>query len=836
MSSESSRPSSREQRLHEIIADYLAAIEVGQAPDRADVLAGHPDLAAELEAFFTGHDRIQRVAGPMRLVAAGGQRPATVLEQPPLRAQGDGAIPASGTGGRPPRTIIEPQTIWPRPAVVPGPEPGLLPAFGDYELLAEIGRGGMGIVYQARQVSLNRLVALKMILAGGQAGPEELVRFRGEAETIARLHHPNIVQIHAVGEHKGRPYLVLEFIKGGSLSDQLDGTPWPPQQAARLAKKLAGAMQAVHEQGIVHRDLKPANVLLADEGLPKITDFGLAKRLDDAAGPTQTGAILGTPSYMAPEQAAGAASRRQAGAVRVGPAVDIYALGAILYELLTGRPPFKAATRLDTLLQVLADDPVPPRRLQSKVPRDLETICLKCLRKEPNERYTSGKALAEDLGRFLQGKPIVARPVGVVTRGVRWVRRRPAAATLLVIMALITLGVVAGGAWYLHEREVARRIDEEREKQREQVEQLAYLHLIPQIQRACQAKDYARAKSLLDQCPRRPRRWEYHYLSRLAEDRGGDKCRIDLPALAKAHVIGVAFTPDGKRLATIVSGGDETVNVWDVATGQPALTLRWDTSCMGAVFSPDGQRLALVSGGLDSSDRPRRGVVKVWDVASGRETRSIIEDAGLNGRITFSPDGKRLASYSFDKTVKVWDVASGRETLSIKDDAGPGLGVAFSPDGKRLASMGGRSDRPYEVKVWDAATGQEILSLKGHTGYVSSVAFSPDGKRLASGGLGPNTGTNYLGEVKVWDLATGQENLTLKGHTIYVSSVAFSPDGKRLATSGDHTVRVWDAQTGEGLVALPGTGGGVGHVIFSPDGNLLVALNPFQVWNGTPLE
>jgi DNA-binding beta-propeller fold protein YncE len=826
MSSESSQPSSREQRLHEAIAAYLACIEAGQAPDRADLLARHPDLAAELEAFFTGHDQIQRVAGPMRLVAAGGQREATVLEQPALQAQGDGAIPASEADGQPPRTIIEPQTIPPRAAVVPVPEPGLPPAFGDYELLAEIGRGGMGIVYQARQVSLNRLVALKMVLAGGQAGPEELVRFRGEAETVARLHHPNIVQIHAVGEHEGRPYLVLEFVEGGSLAGRLNGTPSPPKLAAHLVERLARAMQAAHEQGIVHRDLKPANVLLAATGLPKITDFGLAKRLDDAAGPTQTGAILGTPSYMAPEQAAGAASRRQAGAVRVGPAVDIYALGAILYELLTGRPPFKAATNLDTLLQVLADDPVPPRRLQSKVPRDLETICLKCLRKEPNKRYTSGKALAEDLGRFLQGKPIVARPVGVLSQGLRWVRRRPAAATLLVIIVLIPLGLVGGGAWYLHERELARRIDEEREKQREQLEELAYLHLIPQIQRAIQEKDKERANSLLDQCPRRQRRWEYHYLRRLAQDRSDANSDLKLMGGGHRNLTCLALSPDGKRLAS--GSRDWTVKVWDTATGQETLTLNGHTGPVYSVaFSRDGKRLA--SGSADHT-------VKVWDAQTGQETRTLQGHTGGVSSVAFSPDGKRLASGTGDQQqgeVKVWDAATGQGTLTLKGDTGGVTDVAFSPDGKRLAGATWGS-----VMVWDAATGQETLTLKRQLSRIltdeegmcsaNSVAFSPDGKRLASG--------SYDGSIKVWDAQTGRETLTLKergGASQFGKSVAFSPDGKRLA--GDSVLL--DAQTGEELIALPRLGG-ESHVIFSPDGNLLVGYHSggLMVWNGTPLE
>ncbi len=277
------------------------------------------------------------------------------------------------------------------------------PTLPGYEVLGVLGQGGMGVVYKARQLGLGRIVALKMILHAEHAGAEERRRFRAEAEAVARLQQPNIVQIHEVGEHKGLPYFSLEFCAGGSLAGKLNGTPLPPVEAARLVETLARAMQAAHQAGVVHRDLKPANVLLADDGTPKVTDFGLAKTMD-APGQTNTGAIMGTPSYMAPEQAGG---RKD-----VGPAADVYALGAILYELLTGRPPFKAATLLDTLHEVVNVEPVAPRQLHSRTPKDLETICLKCLQKEQAKRYADAAALAEDLRRFLAGEPVAARRVG----------------------------------------------------------------------------------------------------------------------------------------------------------------------------------------------------------------------------------------------------------------------------------------------------------------------------------------------------------------------------------------------------------------------------------------
>jgi hypothetical protein len=330
----------------------------------------------------------------------------------------------------PPPSISDSETLAPTGSAPAASSGASVPG---YEILRELGRGGMGVVYQARHLKLNRTVALKMILAGGHAGEADLARFQTEAEAIARLQHPNIVQVHEVGEHEGKPFFSLEFCAGGSLERKLAGTPLPPKEAASLVETLARAMQAAHEQHVIHRDLKPANVLLAEDGTPKITDFGLAKKLDEA-GQTASGAVMGTPSYMAPEQAGG----KSAG---IGPLCDVYALGAILYECLTGRPPFKAASGLDTIMQVLSEEPLPPSRLQTKTPRDLETVCLKCLQKEPHKRYASAAALAEDLRRCQHGEPITARPVGRLERAWKWARRRPAAAALLAVSVLAGLAL-----------------------------------------------------------------------------------------------------------------------------------------------------------------------------------------------------------------------------------------------------------------------------------------------------------------------------------------------------------------------------------------------------------
>jgi tetratricopeptide (TPR) repeat protein len=310
------------------------------------------------------------------------------------------------------------------------------PTLAGYEILDVLGRGGMGIVYKARQVSLNRLVALKMVLAGAHAGALQRARFATEAEAVARLQHPNIVQIYEVGEHDGLPYFSLEFVDGASLAQKIAGKPQPPREAAGLVELLAWAMAVAHGRGIIHRDLKPANVLLTETGTPKIADFGLAKRLEDDSAQTKSGTLLGTPSYMSPEQARGEIDA-------VGPLADLYSLGATLYELLTGRPPFAGPTILETLNQVRNEEPVPPMRLQPKCPRDLETIALKCLQKEPAKRYPDCEALADDLRRFLDGVPIKARPVSAAERTWRWCRRNPRVAALSGLAGLLLLVAVA---------------------------------------------------------------------------------------------------------------------------------------------------------------------------------------------------------------------------------------------------------------------------------------------------------------------------------------------------------------------------------------------------------
>jgi tRNA A-37 threonylcarbamoyl transferase component Bud32 len=451
----------------------------GQRPFAEAYLAGHPEVQRDPEAA------VDLIYGEFLLRVEFGDRPTLAEYQRRFPAYADWLdkqlalyeLLHSSDGSGPATLLPVPPPSSPHPepeagAAIPSDpsaRPAGLPRVPGYEVLAEVGRGGMGVVYRARYLALKRLAAVKVIRADLWAETSELARFRTEAEAIARLQHPHIVQIYEVGDYAGRPYLALEYVDGSSLDQYLDGTPQPARPAAELIKTLAAAMHHAHQRGIIHRDLKPANVLLAlsreppgedvppggsrpplAECTPKITDFGLAKLVSGAEdNRTRSGEVLGTPAYMAPEQAAG-------GSKAVGPAVDVYALGAILYECLTGRPPFKAATPLDTVLQVIGDEPVPPRQLQSQVPRDLETICLKCLHKEPGRRYENAEALAEDLRRFLAGQPVKARPVGRVERTWKWVRRRPVVAALLAAIVLVTAAGIVAFAWAFDQALTAR--------------------------------------------------------------------------------------------------------------------------------------------------------------------------------------------------------------------------------------------------------------------------------------------------------------------------------------------------------------------------------------------
>jgi eukaryotic-like serine/threonine-protein kinase len=427
MAEEPSVSGERDRHVNQIISDYLEAVDAGKTPDREEWLRRYPEFAADLKAFFADYEDVDRAAAPLRAAPA----PALPALSPSVLAR----VPPT-TGGNQPA----------------GPSVGAtVRYFGDYELLAEIARGGMGVVYKARQISLNRTVAVKMILAGRLATKADQDRFRSEAQAAGLLDHPNIVPIFEVGEHEGQHYFSMGYVDGPSLASRLVEGPLPPKDAAKLVATVAGAVQYAHRQGVIHRDIKPSNILIDSNGVPRVTDFGLAKRVDSGSDLTASGQILGTPSYMPPEQAAGQINA-------IGPAADVYALGALLYAALTGRPPFQAATSLETMQQVLTRDPPAVRQLNPDVPHDLETIALKCLDKSITRRYATAHALAEDLTRFLEGRPILARPARRWEHAWRWCLRNPVVAALsgAAGVLLITVAVVASTGYFVSTRALGR--------------------------------------------------------------------------------------------------------------------------------------------------------------------------------------------------------------------------------------------------------------------------------------------------------------------------------------------------------------------------------------------
>lgn len=712
-----------------------------------------------------------------------------------------------------------------------------------YEILGVLGHGGMGIVYEARQPQLGRTVALKMILSGNRPHEADHFRFEREAQTIARLHHPNIVQIYEVGEHEGKPFFSMEYCPGGRLDRKLAGKPLEPVQAAALVEQLARAIHVVHQKGVLHRDLKPANVLFGEDGTPKITDFGLAKKLGEVAR-TVTGEVLGTPSYMAPEQAGG--KNRE-----VGPACDIYALGAILYQCLTGRPPFKGPTVAYTLFQVMTEKPTPPRQVNPNVPADLEAICLKCLHKEPEYRYDTAMSLAEDLNRFRAYRAIESPPEGGLTGLGAWLRNNKSATASLAIAVLMLLVGIVMASWEAPTTHDPRQAQTSEAVQKpsspaketrpnDSVEQVN----VPSPEHVSQNRQEKPVGDVEVSPPhsgeeagekRNPRREEAANVevpkeSRVVEETDGNKGsqaegnpsdtrlspRQEQPgqqwagyarkATLAGHTSGVlcvAFRPDGKRIAS--GGCDKTIKVWDAQTGEEVLSIQDTGEVMSVWFSPDGQH--ILAGSTEST-------LKVWDAQTGRPILSLAGHRGIVTSACYSPDGRRIVSGSSDNLVKVWDALTGRHLLSLEGHTRQVTRVAFSPDGKRILS--GSYDKT--VKVWDSETCTEILSLDGHSSWVTDVSFSPDGKYILSASSDKT--------LKVWDAQTGADIHTLKGHTRMVSSGSFSPDGKYvLSASHDTTLMVWDVTTGQNLAKLTGHDNEVNAVRFSPDGKRILSAS-----------
>ena len=715
----------------------------------------------------------------------------------------------------------------PRAEGFAGESPGRrgLPVVAGYEIIDELGRGGMGVVYRARQLRPNRLVALKMISAGVHAGPRELERFRREADAVAQLQDPHIVQVYEVGEQDGHPFFALEYVAGGSLDRNLAGTPQPPAVSAEFVERLALAIHHAHQRGIIHRDLKPANILLLkrEDGVdgtepgapvvdlrtwtPKITDFGLAKLLSaDGGSPTRSGEMLGTPSYMAPEQVGGVEAP-------VAAATDVYGLGAILYELLTGRPPFRGETVLETMLQVQTVEPVSPSRLQPRCPRDLVTICLKCLKKEPRERYVSALDLAEDLHRFLDGQAIRARPIGAMRQALKWTRRQPVVAGLIgLLMLTVLLGAGTGSwFWWQAERGLKKAEDSLGKERAAQAERVATLDRfrIALAHREWLANNLARAEELLDSCSDEQRlEWEWRYLDRL---------RHSALQTWSGHTDGIralAVHPAGRQVVS--AGRDRTPRVWDLETGTRAeLDSSGQSGIMAVAYSRDGRMLA-------TCDSQRR--VKLIDPRTGESRMITYGGEGEVGvsTLAFDPSNRYLAMGN-RRMVRIWDTLGQRMSHEWEAHDSAIAKIAFDPTGRILAT----TSREIKLWQWESVSTKPTKTWNGHRTQTTDLAYSADGKWLVSGGRD--------GMIRVHSLETGREEYSFDAHQLGVTSVEFSPDGERLASSGrEGEMHVWDFKQRRKLFTLHGHSGSVLDLIYTPNGKHLIsggADSMVRVWN-----
>ncbi|MBX3400032.1 MAG: protein kinase [Gemmataceae bacterium] len=740
---------------------------------------------------------------------------------------------------------------------------GVPERIGEHDILAEIGRGGMSVVYKAYHRSLRRLVALKTLQADGYSDLELQERIRAEAEAVARIQHPGVIQVFETGTvqlDRNRtlptPYIALEFVDGGDLA-KLCAKPQPARVAARIVAKLARAVAIAHDRGVIHRDLKPANVLLTRDGEPKIADFGVAKQLRaerDSAGRflTQTGMVVGTPEYMAPEQARGADATASA---------DIYALGVILYELLVARVPLQAPTAAETMQLIQRLDPLAPRQLQPDLPRDIETICLKCLEKDPAKRYATARELAEDLERFLEHRPIVARRVSEWERFGRWCRRNPHFAATLGGIAGIFLTAFLLVSWSYRQAETARagaeaaRADESRQRKiaqsrGEQERWERYRANIVAAAGSLQAKNAGNAGRMLEAAPVEHRNWEWrHYLGQL--DRSQHVERFETVPHA-----GTLLALDGDRISFV--SGPRALHVWDLNGRRDVVVHAAESDTSYYQVAPDGGVFGQLRG----------DVLEIADLATGKIRMRV---PGLKAHYMsyhFSSDSRRLATGQFDGRSQLWDIATGRELASLTpreclpmpiaiDRSGrwavfvkEGLGVVeigdfergtiahrlqvhehgifgafFNPAGTHVVVT--ERFPSNTLKLFRLSDGALEREFAGHSNCIACCAFSTDGRRIASGSDDQT--------VCVWDVETGRRLFEGVGHLGRVNTLAFSPDGRTLASgSHDQTIHLRDAETGVTREVLFGHSSGVFDLVFAKDGHRLLTISldrSLRVWD-----
>ena len=802
--------------LHEIAGASAVrdqrVVMVEQLPSHADLI--DQIIASELSG--TIDDRFQAtIEGPA---------PSPPANDPLATLDSGGGQPVDGADATRVRTGGSQSS-----AIAPGAGQSIR-YVGDYEIVEEIARGGMGVVYKARQTSLSRIVALKMILAGDLAGPQEIARFRAEAEAAAALDHPAIVPIYEVGTHDGRHYFSMGFIEGESLSEVLRGGPLSPGRSAELMATVAAAIDYAHDRGVVHRDLKPGNILIDADGQPHVTDFGLAKRNEAPEELTASGQVLGTPAYMPPEQARGDQKA-------IGPASDVYSLGAVLYALLTGRPPHQTDSLVDTLRLVIEAEPVSAAMLVPGVPKDLETIAAKCLEKDPPSRYRSAGEVAQELRRFLNGEPILARPISRPQRLWRWACRRPALASLSAAVATLLLVLAIGGPAAAvrqsrlrdraesNERRAAllavteREAKEDAESAREamveskrRTDHSLYARTVSLALRQWHDGNLTSAEDLLAATPVDLRGIEHDYVRRLMHL---ETHQLDgfaaIPTAAR-------LTPDGGRVVAFSVAEPIKISAWDLDD----LTPRPLAEGRGVAFSDDGSKLARLTN--DSVD--------ILDTDSGKVLHWFPRDQRIEPLGDFGgPDNERLAIVCNDQTVRIWNVQTGELVQTIREPNRHHYHrIAVSRDGKRIAW---RSSDDGVVQVRDIDTGEMLVETQtpnAHRPYPGPIAWSPDGQAVYSG---------RLDHIDRTDVESGKTSVMAGGLTGYVLSLAVSPDGNVLAaTCEDGSIRIFEASTGRMFERLTGHGIGVRYgipsVAFSADGDWLVSAGydtAVKVWD-----